>query len=273
MKNQGTKYYPTILGAIHLVILYIFIQAVVDFPLALWDYFKGTELLYNPVKNLLLGVGSILFILLYAYKKAKTKVTELFPIRKFNPLIILPMILFLMAAHIFLTEVNTIVQYYIPPPDWFWELFDQVIGNNYDNNYMSAFWKVVIIAPIVEESIFRGIIMRGFMKNYSNIVAIIVSALLFALFHLNPWQFPATFTLGLLLGWIMVITRNIFACVAGHAINNLLVLLTLQYSEQIDQSSFFNLEPKTQFIIGLLTAVFSLLIIGVFHFFKTKKTT
>ncbi len=269
MNRQSSKYYPTILGAIHLVILYIFIQAIIDFPLALWDYYHGTELLYNPVKKVVLGVGSVLFILIYAYRKAKTKITDLFPIKMFNLLIILPVILFLMAAQQILTEINLIVEYYIPVPDWFWELFNNIFENDY--GMLGAYMKVVIIAPIVEELIFRGVIMHGLMKNYHNLIAIFVSALLFALFHLNPWQFPATFMLGLLLGWIMVITRNIFACIAGHAINNLLVLLSMQYAEQINQFPLFLLEREEQMKIYYLVASFSIALIALFHVFKKKK--
>ena len=84
MNSEQRRYYPTVLGAAHLVILYIFIQTVVDFPLAVWDYFHGTEFLYNPVKKVILGVGSVLFILYYGYRKAGTSVKQLFPVKRFN---------------------------------------------------------------------------------------------------------------------------------------------------------------------------------------------
>ena len=271
MSQRQVKYYPTILGAIHLVILYIFIQAIIDFPLAVWDYYHGSELLYNPIKKVILGVGSILFILYYGYRKAKTKISELFPAKWFNPLIFIPMILFLLAAQIFLTEINEEVMKIIPVPIWFWELFDRIFENDY--GFYGAFMKVVIIAPIVEELIFRGIIMHGFMRNYPKIIAIIISALLFALFHLNPWQFPATFSLGLLLGWIMVITRNIFACIAGHAINNLLVLLTIQYWEEIQQFPIFMLDSTDQLKLSYFVAGLSITLLGLFSVFKIKKAT
>lgn len=262
MSGERLTYYPTILGAAHLVILYLFIQTVVDFPLAVWDYYHGTEYLSYPVKNMILQVGSILFILYYGYRKANTRLTELFPVKRFNPLILLPVTLFLMGAHIFLDEINLAVDRLIPAPPWFMELFNRIFENDY--GIYGTILKVVIVAPVIEELIFRGIIMHGFMRNYPKIVAILVSALFFALFHLNPWQFPATFLLGLLLGWVMVITRNILACMAGHAINNLLVLLSIQYWDTIQESSFFLLEKSHQLKISYLVAVFSLLLIGLF---------
>ncbi len=115
---------------------------------------------------------------------------------------------------------------YIPlPPGSFWDLFSRIFENDYGP--WGVVLKVVIIAPIIEEMIFRGIIMHGFMRNYSKFSAIIISALMFALFHLNPWQFPSAFALGILLGWLMVRTRSILLCILGHSVNNLLVLVSI----------------------------------------------
>ena len=97
MKNTGNKYYPTILGAVHLVVLYTFIQTVIDFPLALFDYYNGTDYLYNPIKKIVLGVGSPLFIFYYAYRKAKVPLSDLFPLKSFNYLVIVPLAIFIRA--------------------------------------------------------------------------------------------------------------------------------------------------------------------------------
>jgi membrane protease YdiL (CAAX protease family) len=265
MKTDQQRFYPTVLGAAHLVILYIFIQTIIDFPLAVWDYYHGTDFLYNPAKKIVLGVGSIVFILYYGYRKAKTSVRQLFPMKRFNPLIFIPVILFLMSAHVFLDEINAWVDKLLPAPPWFWELFDKIFNNDF--GIWGALLKVVVIAPIIEELIFRGIIMHGFMRNYPPLVAIFFSGLLFALFHLNPWQFPATFILGCLLGWIMIITKNIAACIAGHAINNLLVLLSIEYYREMSEFSFFLLERDQQLHISYLVAAFSLVLIGIFAAF------
>lgn len=238
MAEQGMmvpeRPYPTVLQAIHLVVLYIFIQALVDFPLAMIDYYNDTEYLYHPVKKVLLGIGSVLFILWYGFRKTGNPLREVFPARRFS-LWLLPLIfLFFIGIQQWLTVINAGVERVIPAPLWFWELFGKVF--DHDFGFWGAFMKVVVIAPIVEELIFRGVIMHGLMRNYRAGTAIFYSGLLFALFHLNPWQFPATFVLGLLLGWLMIRSRNILLCIAGHAINNLLVLLTITYQKEIAAS-------------------------------------
>lgn len=271
MNELRQKYYPTILQAIHLLILYIFVQSVVDFPLALIDYFKDTEYLYNPIKKIVLGVGSTLFILFYGFKKSKAPLFEVFPIKFFNPLIILPVITFLWAAHNLLQIPAAILDKYLPAPIWFWEMFDKIFEGDF--GFWGAFMKVAVVAPIVEELIFRGVILQGFRRNYTAFKAVLMSALLFALFHLNPWQFPATFVLGLLLGWIMIRTNSIILSILGHSINNFLVLLGITFSNEIHSHAIYLMGKEKLYFISTLVILFSLLMIFAFSkkWFRKKK--
>lgn len=259
MYDQQTKYYPTILGAIHLIVLYTFIQTIVDFPLALLDYYNGTDFLYNPIKKIILGVGSTVFIFYFAYRKAGVPLKELFPYKSFNFLILVPLMFFLWAAQNLIGEVNTLVDKVLPPPPWFWEMFNKIFENDY--GIYGSIIKVVIMAPVIEELIFRGVIMHGLMRNYSKFTAVFVSALMFALWHLNPWQFPATFILGLVLGILMLRTRNIYLCILGHAINNGLVLVSIQYWGELQKTSFFQSSKSNQLIISALIATSALIFI------------
>ena len=270
MKIEQPKYFPTIIEAAHLVILYLFIQALIDFPLALWDYYYGTDYLSHPVKRNIVNVGSVVFILLFAWRKSHTKLSELFPIKRCNWLIIIPMTVFLMAAHVFLDEINIFIDKLIPAPLWFMELFDRLFENKF--GIFGTAIKIALVAPIVEELIFRGVIMHGFMRNYHSVTAILVSALFFALFHLNPWQFPTTFLLGLLLGWVMVISRNIIICIIGHSINNLLVLLSIELYEPLSETAFFLMEKSKQLTISYIVAGLCVMLIALIALFKKKKT-
>lgn len=259
MQNARQKYYPTILQAIHLLILYLFIQTVVDFPLALIDYYKGTDYLYHPVKKVLLGVGSTLFILIYGFRKSKAPFNKVFPLHFFNPLILIPLFTFFWGAHNLLEEVNIAIEKIIPAPPWFWELFTNIFESDF--GWWGAFMKVAIVAPVVEELIFRGLIFQGFRRNYNNFVAVIMSAILFSLFHLNPWQMPATFVLGILLGWLMIRTQNLILAILAHSLNNLLVLFIVTYWSEINTFSLFLMEKKESIILSSLLIVFSLILI------------
>lgn len=269
MNEFSQKYYPTVLQAIHLLILYIFIQTVVDFPLALIDYFKDTEYLYHPIKKIVLGVGSTLFILVYGFKKSKAPIFDVFPVKFFNPVIIIPVFTFLWAIQNLLEIPSALLDKYLPAPDWFWEMFNKIFEGDF--GFWGAFMKVAVVAPVVEELIFRGLILQGFRRNYNALTAVFMSALLFALFHLNPWQFPATFVLGLLLGWIIIRTNNIILAIIGHSINNFLVLLSITFWKEIRSGSFYLMDKGKIYFISLLIVLLSILLIYFLSYKKRKK--
>lgn len=91
---------------------------------------------------------------------------------------------------------------------------------------------VCIFAPVVEELIFRGAVLRTLMErkrqsaeeepgtSKSRWMAIFISALLFALIHINPAQMPHAFLLGLLLGWMYARTGSILPGIMVHWVNN-----------------------------------------------------
>ncbi len=92
------------------------------------------------------------------------------------------------------------------------------------------FFQMAILAPIVEEFWFRGIVLES-MRPYGNGVAIFISGLLFGLTHANFAQFFYATVLGICLGYIAVSTRSIITTTVLHAMFNsvsasLLLLLT-----------------------------------------------
>lgn len=77
-----------------------------------------------------------------------------------------------------------------------------------------------LIGPVCEEIIFRGVILEGLAKKYDPMKAIIFSALIFGLIHLQPLQVIGAFFAGLILGWIYLKTQSLWIVIALHVINN-----------------------------------------------------
>jgi glutamate-5-semialdehyde dehydrogenase len=92
----------------------------------------------------------------------------------------------------------------------------------------------VIVAPITEEVLFRGIILRGLLGRWNPWAAIVTSALIFTLMHFNPAQAPIAFALGCVLGWLYVRTRSIGLCMLGHALNNASAYLPVDFGMTVD---------------------------------------
>lgn len=78
-----------------------------------------------------------------------------------------------------------------------------------------------IIGPICEEIIFRGIILKGFLKTYDYKKAILFSAIIFGVIHMIPIQMVTAFFIGLVLGYIYYKTRSLWLVSIIHVINNL----------------------------------------------------
>lgn len=99
------------------------------------------------------------------------------------------------------------------------------------------FWTVVILVPIVEELFFRGHIQRRLQFRYPVIVAILVSASLFALIHLNlfaafynmdylnPHHVYITFFGGLISGTFYYLSKSVGPSILFHMAWNLMATL------------------------------------------------
>jgi len=79
---------------------------------------------------------------------------------------------------------------------------------------------IAILAPLVEEILFRGVLLTGLARNMSFGWANAIQAGLFATLHLSPPLFPFLFFLGLGSGLLMRWSGGLFASIALHALNN-----------------------------------------------------
>lgn len=87
--------------------------------------------------------------------------------------------------------------------------------------------QVIIIGPIIEELIFRKILLGKLLEKFSNrpIKAVVYSALIFGIIHLNIIQGVAAFGGGIILGLIYYYTKSIKATIFAHILNNFLIII------------------------------------------------
>ncbi|MEN8138449.1 MAG: type II CAAX endopeptidase family protein [Bacteroidota bacterium] len=119
----------------------------------------------------------------------------------------------------------------IPMPDWAIELFEKAFNLSVPNIIMIA-----IFAPLLEEILVRGLVLRGYLQNYTPNKAIIASAIFFGFIHLNPWQFIAGFISGLLLGYLYYKTKSLTPSILVHFLNNSLSVIFMIYYPNFNAS-------------------------------------
>lgn len=133
-----------------------------------------------------------------------------------------------------------------------------------------SFIAIVIAAPILEELIFRGIVLDGLLRKYSPVKSIIISSLLFGLVHLNPWQFMSAFILGLFSGWVYYKTGKLTLSVIVHLVNNFVAFVGMFFSDSTsyDKSLTELYGGLTTMVLVILAAV-TIFIVSVYFMSKT----
>lgn len=85
---------------------------------------------------------------------------------------------------------------------------------------MLAVLMVVLIGPVIEEIVFRGVLLDAFDTRFGVWVALIAQATLFSLYHFTPWMLVPTFILGLATGWVAHTRDSLWPAIALHALYN-----------------------------------------------------
>lgn len=217
LKPGGLKIWHTFIILPGLVLLQVFQTLLVAVIASLFHYPFQKDLALLGLVNII-SIGMVVFVCMFIFRIPWRQV---FPIKK-NPWLIYPvLILTVLGLDIVLSEFDNILRYFFHIPT------DSTILAGIEYNPWAAAFTLVVIAPMTEEILFRGFILRGFQKQYPNIVAILVSAILFGAIHLNWQQIPGAAILGILLGWVFLRTGSILPCLLIHGLNNGLVLLNV----------------------------------------------
>ena len=118
-----------------------------------------------------------------------------------------------------------------------------------------------IIAPIAEEYLFRGLMMRKMLRwNISPWYAIIASSIMFGLIHLNPAQIPGAIILGIVMAWMCYRTRSLIPGIIIHITNNTLCLIPEECYDTYIVST-----PMMEGILSLVSIAILILSICLFN--------
>lgn len=93
--------------------------------------------------------------------------------------------------------------------------------------YWLAAVSAVVIAPIIEELLFRGVLFAGLAKRWPVWLAAVTSSLVFAVLHGQVNVGIYTFVLGCMLSWLYVRSGSIYPGILVHFLNNLVAFWLL----------------------------------------------
>ena len=75
---------------------------------------------------------------------------------------------------------------------------------------------VVVLAPVIEELVYRGLVQQGLANSLGSLRAWPVAAVVFAAVHLQPVEFPGLLAFALVLGWCYRRTNRLGLCIVTH---------------------------------------------------------
>ena len=151
---------------------------------------------------------------------------------------------YLVLAALFVVVVQPIVLFlgflnsFVPVPDsmsLMQESQYEMIKNFLTSDGVMWFglFHIALIPAFAEEFLFRGYILRAFEKSWGIIVAIIVSSLIFGMFHLQITNLLPLAALGAMLAVLTVYSGSIWPAVLAHFINNGAAVVTATYYPEI----------------------------------------
>lgn len=107
-----------------------------------------------------------------------------------------------------------------PIPEGQLVMFEQYLTANTPLGLAGIILVAAVVPGICEELSFRGLILVGLQRSYGSRQAVIWSAFLFALLHMNPWTFIGLWSLGCFLGYVTVRLGSIWPAIILHLLNN-----------------------------------------------------
>ncbi len=232
-------HYPNILQTFGILGIYILLAiglALLAQPLM--------SIMPESVVTLLASFVSMAIVIFIALQFKNAPVSYLFDDQKFASLqVYLISILFVIFMILAIDPITS----FIPIPDWLEEIMANLIQKN-----IASFLTIAILAPVMEELLFRKVIFEGYLENYSVKKAIFMSAFMFALFHLNPWQGIGAFVAGVYLAYLFYKTGDIVLCMFVHLVNNGLGYTAFVYFDDPLFSITYLLEEPAYIVLTIL---------------------
>jgi len=211
--------------AVLLVALVLIVQVVLSIPLGILNLVIEHGLHQPPphLERQPLLVGGINLVAFGAAIALGLRLNRLplrhaFPIGQITALQVVGVAVTLLGGNVLLSEVDNVFRALLPLPQWLWNLVKDLFLSQ--DKLFSRIFLMVIVAPLGEELLCRGIILRGLLSRHRPAVAVVLTALLFAALHCNPWQFLSALFLGIAFGWFYLRTGSIGLCVLAHAFCN-----------------------------------------------------
>lgn len=208
-----------IIKALFVMFLSILLEGFGQVPVEITNLFSGRFEKALPYVIFVFGVLVKYYVIIILLKWLSNRSNEQKPKNYLNWRDFVCAAIMIIAFRLIFDNSLTLWVSMISMPNFINEAFDELAVSP-----IILVLSVIIVAPIYEEIVFRGILLKGMSKKINPTIALVVSALLFAIVHMNIPQGINAFLLGLVLGFIYLRTESIYLSIFAHCLNNILAL-------------------------------------------------
>ena len=112
-----------------------------------------------------------------------------------------------------------------PEPESWRASMDALLRPSGPADFLGIVLAVAIVPALCEEILFRGFVQAGLVRQAERSWAgVVATAVVFGIFHLDPWRFVPAAILGIFLGWLRQVSGSLWPAILAHAINNVLTI-------------------------------------------------
>ena len=248
----------------HRFILYITILIMIIFP---FTQLILQELSLQISKQLFFFLSKLVIIyVLFLFLKKKKVTFSSIRLKKVHIKYILLGILMGITVHM-ITMFFGRIQYYLLTGEWL--TAEKIVGTLMESNENISFYSIMMIGfsvAISEEILFRGILLKQYQRmNIKS--AIILSALIFSIYHMTVGNLIFAFVMGISFALLTIYTGSIVPAIFYHFVVNEIMRIIMHFPEKVTETYFKVMVSPITTITGLIL----FLSISTYLFIKVRK--
>ena len=195
------------------------VLALIGYFIYLWTPLKTTQDVYelatkysHEIGYVILGLAIfVVAFLIYRARRGGPRIVARFSLRGLDPVLLLWGVLFVFATSLVIEPLLELLP---------------AVPNVYGRGVWSLL-TLVVMAPLFEEVIFRGVLLESARARYGVVAGWLISSLIFGVVHIYPAVMVNAIIMGLILGFVYIRTASLWPAIILHAFNNGVAYLML----------------------------------------------
>jgi sodium transport system permease protein len=231
----------------------------------LGSYLQTQDLAKGLIQTQLIIIAFPVLLLIRIFK-LKSKDVLRIKMPRLKELVLIPFIA--IPASIIVAIISQVINLIYPFPENYLENLSSLF--EMDLPLWGSFLVVAVAPGICEELMFRGFLPR-FYEKYSMKINIVLSGLMFAAFHLDPFRFLPVFLLGMLLAYITLRSGSIVNSMLSHTLNNGFAVFIMSFAGSAFLQNFFINSDELKYWVAAPAVLILIVALYLFHKFTGAK--